>query len=186
MITSIRNTARAAIVASPLSRLRSFEERLGITAFTVFLLVAMVHPLLAHEFKVGDIEVVHPWSRATPAGAKVAAGYLVVKNNGATPDRLVAASAEIAGKTEIHEMAVDDKGVMTMRPLADGIEIPAGGEVELKPGGMHVMFMQISRGAKQGESLKGSLTFEKAGTVEVEFAVQEMGADHAGHAMHGG
>lgn len=188
MISSLRGAARAALATSPLSRLRSIEERLGLVAFTLMLLFAMTHPLFAQEFKAGDLVIDHPWSRATPAGAKVAAGYLVVKNTGSTPDRLLSASAEIAGKTEIHEMAVDDKGVMTMRPLADGIDIPAGGEVELKPGGFHVMFMAITRGATEGEKLKGTLTFEKAGTVEVEFDVQAMGsgAGHSGHGTHGG
>lgn len=187
MITSRTGAARAALATFPSSG-RSLHQRLGLAALTLLLLFALARPLLAHEFKVGDIVIDHPWSRATPAGAKVAAGYLVLKNTGTTADRLVSVTAEIAGKAEIHEMAVDDKGVMTMRPLAGGIEIPAGGEVELKPGGVHLMFMAITRGAAEGETLKGALTFEKAGTVAVEFDVQAMGGDagHGGHGSHGG
>ena len=154
-------------------------------AFTILLLFAMSHAALAHEFKVGDVEIVHPWSRATPEGAKVAAGYLELKNDGAEPDRLVSATGEIAGKTEIHEMAVDAGGVMTMRPVPGGLEIPAGGEVELKPGSFHIMFMDLKQGAKEGEKFKGTLTFEKAGTVEVEFAVDKMGGEKDDHS-HGG
>ena len=117
----------------------------------------------------------------------MAAGYLVISNEGSTSDRLVSATGEIAGKTEIHEMAVDANGVMTMRPLADGLEIPAGGEVKLEPGSFHIMFMDLKRGAKEGETFKGTLTFEKAGTVNVEFSVDAMGGGGGhDHTMQGG
>jgi len=134
----------------------------------------------AHEFKAGNIEVVHPWSRATPPGAKVAAGYLTIKNSGSEPDRLVSVTGEIAEKTEVHEMAVNGEGVMTMRPVSGGVEIPAGGEVELKPGSYHIMFMGLNRHAKEGESFSGTLTFEKAGSVTVEYSVDKLGAT-SGH-----
>ncbi len=139
-------------------------------------------PATAHEFKLGDLEIKHPWSRATLPGAKVATGYLTVKNNGATPDRLVSVTAEIAGKTEIHEMKVTD-GVMSMRPLKDGIEIPANGEVKLEPGSYHIMFMDLKAPAVEGVKFPGTLTFEKAGTVTVEFAVDKAagGEDHSSH-----
>lgn len=137
----------------------------------------------AHAFTVGDIEIGHPLSRATLPGAKVAAGYATLKNNGTEPDRLIGVSAEIAGKGEVHEMAVTD-GVMTMRPLKDGLEIPAGAEVKLEPGSYHIMFMDLKAPAVEGEKFKGSLTFERAGTVEVEFAVDKAGGDD--HSSHGG
>jgi copper(I)-binding protein len=185
MRNSGRDAARVAINTYPQSRLRSSEQRLGNVLFTLLLLFAMCRTLSAHEFKIGSIEVVHPWSRATPPGAKVAAGYLVIENSGSTPDRLMSATGEIAGKTEIHEMSVDAEGVMTMRPLPDGLEVPAGGEAELKPGSVHIMFMDLKRRAKAGEAFKGTLTFEKAGTVEVEFAVEAMGGE-PGNGAHGG
>jgi copper(I)-binding protein len=139
---------------------------------------------MAHGFKIGDLEIGHPWSRATLPGAKVAAGYLTIKNNGSTPDRLTAVSAEIAGTGEIHEMSVKD-GVMTMRPLADGLEIPAGGEVKLEPGAYHLMFKELKAPAVEGVKFPGTLTFEKAGTVKVEFAVEKAGGE-ADHSQHGG
>lgn len=176
---------RTQIYSHLLSRFPSFEVRFGIVAFTILLLFAVSHAALAHEFKVGEIEIIHPWSRATPDGAKVAAGYLKLKNDGVEPDRLVSATGEIAGKTEIHEMAVDADGVMTMRPVPGGLEVPAGGEVELKPGSFHIMFMDLKQGAKEGVNFKGTLTFEKAGTVEVEFAVDKMGGETDQHS-HGG
>lgn len=140
-------------------------------------------PINAHEFKVGDLEIVHPWSRETPHGAKVAAGYVLIKNNGKTADRLISATGDIARKTEIHEMAVDGNGVMTMRPLPAGLEVPAGGEVALEPGSFHIMFMDLKREAKDGESFEGTVTFEKAGSLTVEYSVDKMGGktDHSGH-----
>ncbi|PSJ60837.1 copper chaperone PCu(A)C [Pseudaminobacter soli (ex Li et al. 2025)] len=181
MHSNSRSFARA--VAYPFNRSRSLEERLGILALAIALLFAMSHSLWAHEFKAGDIEIVHPWSRAIPAGAKVAAGYLTLKNDGSTADRLVSITSEIAGKSEVHEMAVDANGVMTMRQVPNGVEIPAGGEVELKPGAYHIMFMDLKQAPKKGESFKATLTFEKAGNVDVEFSVGDMGGenDHSGH-----
>jgi len=167
---------RTRSLAYPLSRLRSFEERLGLIIFTLALLFAMTHELWAHEFKAGDIEILNPWSRATPDGAAVAAGFFTLKNSGSSADRLVSATGEIADVTQVHEMAVDAQGVMTMKQIKDGLEIPAGGEVALKPGSFHIMFMKLKRPIKEGETFKGTLTFENAGTVDVEYAVEAMGA----------
>lgn len=188
MHSSHRRALRAASGIRPAAFLRSFKERIGIAAFAILLVFALSQSLWAHEFKAGDIHVGHPFSRATPPGAKVAAGYLTLRNDGATPDRLVSAAAEIGGKTEIHEMKVDDKGVMTMRPLAGGVEIAPGAEVKLAPGGIHLMFMELGQPAREGVKFKGTLTFEKAGTVEVEFAVEAMGSGMGGndHGSHGG
>lgn len=182
MSFNLRMVARAA--ALPFARLRSTEERVGIAVFALVLLFASTHGLLAHEYEVGEIEIVHPWSRATPEGARVAAGYLLVKNNGAEADRLVSITGEIAGRAEIHEMSVNAEGVMTMRPLSDGLEVPAGGEVALEPGGYHIMFLDLKKGIGAGEKFAGTLTFERAGAVEVEYAVEAMGGDD-GHGSHG-
>ncbi|TIP85672.1 MAG: copper chaperone PCu(A)C [Mesorhizobium sp.] len=165
------------------SFLHSFEERLGITVFLLALLFVSAQAVFAHEFKVGDLKIVHPWSRATPPGAKVAGGYFTVTNTGSSPDRLLSISSEISARTELHEMGVKD-GVMTMRPVSGGLEIPAGGKVALAPGGYHLMFVGLKRQPKQGETFPATLTFEKAGTVTIEFAVEGMGetggmADHA-------
>lgn len=141
-------------------------------------------PASAHEYKLGALDIGHPWSRATLPGAKVAAGYLTIKNSGSEPDRLVGASAGIAGKGEIHEMTMKD-GVMTMRPLEDGLEVPAGGEVKLEPGSYHIMFKELKAPAVEGVKFPATLTFEKAGTVDVEFAVEKAGGE-ADHSAHGG
>lgn len=181
MPSSIRATVRQLANTYPLSRLRSVEERVGIAAFALMFLFAAVQPLFAHEFKAGDLVLDHPWSRATPAGAKVGAGYVTIRNNGTAPDRLVAVSSEIAEKTEIHEMAIDPAGIMTMRPLADGLALAAGATTELKPGSYHIMFMGLKQPAKEGEKIAATLSFEKAGDVAVEFDVEAMGKMPAAH-----
>ena len=148
-------------------------------SFAVIFLFVLTQPLWAHEFKVGQIEISHPWSRATPPGAKVAAGYVVIKNNG-PDDHLISATSEIFGKTEIHEMAVDAKGVMTMRPLPNGLTVPRGSQTALEPGSYHIIFMDLRRGIKKGEMFSGTLTFAKSGTVNVEYSVDAMGGDSHG------
>ena len=132
----------------------------------------------AQEFKAGSLEIDHPWSRATPKGAKVGAGYLTIKNTGTTPDRLVGGTSPSAGKVEIHEMSMD-KGVMKMRPVPEGVEIKPGQTVELKPSSFHLMIMDLKQPIERGKPFKASLTFEKAGPVEVEFDVVAPGATPA-------
>lgn len=171
-----------------LPRFRSFEERLGIVGFALMLLFAASQGAFGHDYKAGSLVIDHPWSRAVPEGGQVAGGYMVIRNEGEEADRLIAVRSDIAGRVEIHEMKVDDKGVMTMRPLADGVEVPPGGEVALAPGGYHVMFMQLSERPTEGRKFPGVLVFEKAGEVPVEFAVKEMGGkpDGEAHRGHGG
>ena len=178
----MQNFSRASAHARTI-RVRSIEERIGIAVFALMLLFALSRPLWAHEFKLGDLEIEHPWSRETPDGAKVATGYLVVNNHGTSADRLVSITSPVAGKAEVHEMAVNSEGVMTMRPVEGGIEIPTGGEVALKPGAFHIMFMDLKQPPKAGVKFPGTLTFEKAGTVDVEFAVEAKGGetDHSKH-----
>ena len=126
-------------------------------------------------YKLGDLVVVSPWTRATPGGAKIAGGYLKVTNKGSSSDRLLGATSPGADRVEIHEMSMTD-GVMKMRPLADGLIIKPGETVELKPGGFHMMFMDIKQPLKQGDTLKATLKFEKAGSVDVSFGVNALGA----------
>lgn len=121
----------------------------------------------AHDYKLGDLEIVHPVARATPPGAPVSGGYMTIRNTGSQPDWLIGGAADFAGKVEIHEMAMEGD-VMKMRQLADGLEIPAGGEVTLKPGGYHVMFMQMKQSLAADETYKVTLRFKNAGEIEVD------------------
>ena len=155
--------------------------------FTLALALALsAGPALAQEFKAGDIVVEKPWARATPKGAEVGGGYLDIQNKGATPDRLTGGSADFA-TVEIHEMK-SENGVMQMRQLKDGLNIPAHGSVALSPGGYHVMFTHLTHPLTKGERVKATLNFEHAGPVEVEFNVMGIGAagtGGAGGAMKG-
>ncbi|WP_072391165.1 copper chaperone PCu(A)C [Hyphomicrobium sp. CS1BSMeth3] len=140
-------------------------------AAAALILLAML-PAQAHDFKAGSLHLDHPWARPTPAGAKVGAGYVSIRNTGKVADRLVAASTDVAGKTEIHEVAVDAQGVMRMRALAKGLPIPAGATVALKPSAYHLMFMDLKRPLKVGDTFSGVLAFERGGKVKVEFVVE--------------
>ena len=120
------------------------------------------------------IKVDKPWARATPAGASVGGGYVTLRNTGAAADRLVGASSPVSARTEMHEMTFVDN-IMKMREVK-GIEVPAKGSVELKPGSYHLMFVELKAPLKQGEKVPVTLKFEKAGEVKVELAVEAMGA----------
>jgi copper(I)-binding protein len=129
----------------------------------------------AEEFKAGDLVITQAWSRATPNGAKIASGYLTIENKGSAPDRLVGGSGDIAGKVEVHEMAMNN-GVMKMRPLDKGLTIEPGKTVSLAPGGHHLMLTDLKSPLKQGDKVPVTLEFEKAGKVTLSLAVQGVGA----------
>jgi periplasmic copper chaperone A len=121
------------------------------------------------------IQVEAPWLRATPKGAPVVGGYATITNRGATPDRLVGATIPVAAEAQVHTMSMAN-GVMHMQQLNDGLAIPPGATVTLAPGGNHLMFRKPSRPLKEGETIQGSLRFEKAGAIPVIFAVGGMAA----------
>lgn len=136
------------------------------------------------EYRAGDIVVRQPWTRATPKGAPVGGGYLSITNTGKAPDRLTGGSFDLAGRFEIHEMAVTG-GIMKMRHLPNGLEIKPGQTVELKPSGYHLMFMKLKAPIVTGKPVKGSLVFEKAGRMDLEFAVAPIGSTKAPGAASG-
>jgi copper(I)-binding protein len=140
---------------------------------SIVVLTAVAQPAPA-PIKAGALQIEAPWLRATPGGAKVAAGYLRISNTGTEPDRLAGASMPLAPRGEVHEMSMQN-GVMHMGPLAQGLAIPPGKTVELKPGGFHLMFLDLKGSLKQGEKVDVTLTFEKAGSVTVAFLVQGLG-----------
>lgn len=160
----------------------SSSFRQGALALTAALSIGALlsgSPALAHGFKAGSIEIGHPWSRATPPGARTGAGYLTLSNAGSADDKLVSASSPSAEKVEVHEMSITD-GVMNMRRV-DGLAIPAGGSAALAPGGYHLMLMGIKAPFKEGQMIPVTLTFEKAGSVEVQLQVDKMGATGPAH-----
>jgi copper(I)-binding protein len=134
-------------------------------------------------YKLGSLVIEAPWARATPGGAQVGGGYLKITNTGQEPDRLIGGSLPSASAVEVHEMSMAD-GVMKMRRLSDGLEIKPGQTVELKPGGYHLMFMGLREPLKQGQSIKGTLMFAKAGSIDVEYRVAPIGAQSGGDQKH--
>ena len=151
------------------------------TAFIIAAVFAALatSPAHAEDFTVGSLKISAPWARATPKGASVGGGYMKITNTGTAPDRLVGGSTDISSSFEVHEMKMDN-GVMKMRPVAGGIEIKPGQTVTLDPGGYHVMFVGLKKQLMQGEHFKATLEFAKAGKVEVDFAVEGIGAKSAG------
>jgi periplasmic copper chaperone A len=145
---------------------------------TVFLMLAAVLATAvaaAQEYSAGAIKISRVWTREVPAGAPVAAGFLTITNSGKEPDTLIGGSIPFAGKLEVHEMLMD-RGMMKMRRLEPGLIIKPGETVILKPGSFHLMFLDVKGGPKRGAPVKGTLVFEKAGRIEVEYAVEAVGA----------
>jgi copper(I)-binding protein len=148
--------------------------RLNHLAFAVTVALAAVSlPVggYAHEMKIGNLLIFHPWSRQPLPAADVAAGFMKITNNGTEDDRLVKATATVSTTAQIHEMSMDN-GVMKMSELAGGLVIPAGATVELKPGSYHVMFIGLRERPVEGTAFEGTLTFEKAGTVDISYDVE--------------
>lgn len=129
----------------------------------------------AHDYKLGTLEIGHPWARATPPTAPAGGGYMTITNKGTDPDRLVSVKSPAAGMVQVHEMKMEGN-VMRMRELEGGLAIPPGSTVALAPGGLHLMMMGLKVPLKQGERVLVTLVFEKAGTIDVELAVTAMGA----------
>lgn len=145
--------------------------------------ILVVTPAFAHNgiTHLGTLNITLPFTRATLPNAPVGGGFLTIENTGAVADRLVSATSTVAAKTQIHEMAMEGE-VMKMRELTEGIEIPAGETVVLAPGGLHIMFIGLKQAFVEGETIAVTLTFEKAGSVEVLLPVASAAADAAhGH-----
>lgn len=151
------------------------------TAFVIAaaLALSLAMPAQAEDVTLGPLKISTPWARATPKGASVGGGYMKITNTGTTPDRLVGGASEVSQRFELHEMKMDN-GVMKMRMLANGLEIKPGQTVELNPGGFHVMLIGLNKPLKKGEHFKATLQFEKAGKIDVDFAVESIGAQSGG------
>ena len=165
----------------------TFMPSVGSSALALLALAAIcAGPASAQQIKEGDLVLDHAWARATPKGASVGGGYMTITNTGTAADHLVGGSTDIARGFEVHEMKMEG-GVMKMRPVAGGIEIKPGQTVTLDPSGYHVMFVGLKDQLKQGDHFKATLQFDKVGKVDVDFAIEGIGAKTGGsdHAMPG-
>jgi len=136
----------------------------------------------SNEIKVGNLKIENPQARATVPAQKMSGGFLKIENKGGA-DKLLAASSSVSKTMELHTMVMDGN-VMKMREVK-GIDVPANGMVELKPGGLHLMFMDLNEQLKPGSTFKVKLKFEKAGEVEVPFKVMDNKPAGHGHSGHG-
>jgi periplasmic copper chaperone A len=127
----------------------------------------------AQDYHAGNLTIGHPWARPIAGPNKIGAAYLSIMNAGQLPDKLEAASSPEAGKAEIHEHAMDANGIMRMRPVQGGLLIPAGGTIEFKPGGYHIMLMGLKHNLEDGAHIPLKLTFERAGPVDVEVNIEK-------------
>ncbi|MBS0320190.1 MAG: copper chaperone PCu(A)C [Proteobacteria bacterium] len=152
---------------------------IGRTAIAALALLGVSTFAFAHDYTLKSLSIAHPYARATAPGAPVGAAYLGIENKGSTPDTLVAAKSPIAGTVQIHEMSMDG-GMMKMRALPNGLPIPAGGKVSLAPSGYHIMLMNLKQPLVAGQSFPLTLTFAKAGSIDVDVNVESMGAMGAG------
>ena len=156
--------------------------RLKLPALAV---LAALAPTLAAagEVTVKGVTVAHPWARATPEGAKIGAAFAEIKTDKDTSDRLTAVSSPIAGRAEIHSMTMEGE-IMKMRRL-DSIELKPGEQLVLKPMAAHIMLIDLKQPLKENDPLKLTLTFEKAGPIEVEGTVASLAATGPqGHENH--
>lgn len=151
-----------------------------IRSFTfVFALAAFIMTATAHEQTHGDLILHHAWARATPGGAKTGAAYVRIENHGMQADKIIGVASPIAAKVEIHTMSMEND-VMVMKPAGD-VEIPSHGTVELKPHGLHIMLMGLKQPLKEGDTFPVTLTFEKAGPVDLQVVVEATDSTGTGH-----
>jgi copper(I)-binding protein len=166
--------SRASLHAARPARSSDLPRLIGGAILAVALLLIVVGAATAHEFSSKDITVTHPWARATPGGVTVGGAYFEVKAAPGPGDRLIGARSAVAGSMEVHSHSIEN-GVAKMRRV-DGLPIKGGESVVLKPGGYHVMLLDLKKPLKEGDLLKFTLSFEKAGDIEVEATVEPIGA----------
>jgi copper(I)-binding protein len=148
---------------------------LALAVMTLTAISIQTPAFAADPVAVGALRIMHPWARASAGHGKAGAAFMTIANTGGEDDKLVSAATSVAKKTEVHETTMVD-GVMKMRMLMGGLAIPAGSEVKLKPMGLHVMMMGVTEKLVEGETLMLTLTFEKAGSVELAVPIAGPGA----------
>ena len=139
----------------------------------------------ATDYNVGSIQITAPWARATPKGATSGAAYMTITNNGKTPDKVSCVSSDASAECQIHTMTMDN-GVMMMRPVEGGLEIKPGETVTLKPSSLHVMLVNLKHPLEQGKTVKATLKFDTAGSIDVDYPIAAIGAAAPGVPAGGG
>ena len=160
-----------------------------ITAFASALLLTATGEVLAHSASEAGLTISHAWTRSVPVAGLNGAGYVTISNNADLPFRLVDIETEAAAETSLHESVMSDTGMMSMKPLPEGVLIQPGATIELAPGGVHIMLMKLAAPTKAGQHLSATFVFEAVEApgqdpvrLESWFAVQPVsGESHAHH-----
>jgi periplasmic copper chaperone A len=173
-------------MTKPIPQPRLLGAAAGALALTAFIAAAaaLTSPAAASDYDLGSIHISQPWSRATPKGAATGAGYMTITNKGAAPERVSCVSDDASGQCQIHSMTMEG-GVMKMRPVEGGLEIKPSESVTLKPGGNHMMFVALKHPLEQGQTVKATLKFDHAGTIDVDYPVLAIGAPAPGASAGG-
>jgi periplasmic copper chaperone A len=162
----------------------------GIAAFVAILVAQFLAQFAAAaaqaaDYDVGSIHIAQPWARATPKGASTGAVYMTITNKGTAPDRVSCVSSDASAQCQIHSMTME-AGVMKMRPVEGGLEIKPGETVTLKPASFHMMLVDLKHPLEAGQTVKATLKFDNAGTVDVDYPIAAIGAPAPGAASGGG
>ncbi|WP_447728270.1 copper chaperone PCu(A)C [Sphingomonas koreensis] len=137
------------------------------------LALAVASPLAAQGFKHGNLTIVDPWTRQTAPGQANGGGFMTIANRARQADRLVGGSSPAAAKVEIHTMSMEG-GIMRMRPLPNGLAVPARGRLELKPGSHHIMLIGLRKPLRLGTRVPLTLRFQHGGTITVQLKVEQI------------
>lgn len=152
--------------------------------FIALLLFAVTAIASGHSFSEGDVTVTHPWSRPTPPGVSMGVGYMAISNDGSATITLVGVTTPKAESVSIHE-SVENEGMMSMRPLPDGLAIPAGETVLLEPHGYHLMLEGLKGAVAKDERIPMTLDFDTAESMEIELHTMPMNdAKDSGETKH--
>jgi len=148
-------------------------KRIGLIVLVLMLLMTVLSA--CGGSKGPEITINEPWARPSPKMATSGAAYMIIQNKGGEDDALIGATSDVSEVTEIHEMVIDDNNVMHMKPVeGQRLVIPAGGKVELKPGGYHIMLINLKHQLQEGEVVHLTLKFEKSGEMKVDAPVKLM------------
>jgi len=164
-------TATAAMAASPTTMAMTPSAGMGQGHSMMTPGAGAATPSVNNEFRAGALVVRNVWARPATQSDGLSAVYMVIENTGDQPDRLLHAHSDVAQTIELHEAKMEN-GVMKMQPV-EGIDVPAHGSVELKPGGLHVMLIGLTRDLNPGDTVELELHFEQAGHVAVQAVVQK-------------
>ncbi len=164
---------------------RSIPCAVGLAALVMPAMALPAAPVRAGGYNVGPMQIAQPWARATPKGAAIGAGYMTITNKGPAADRVSCVSDDASARCQIHSMTMTG-GIMEMRPVEGGLEIKPGETVALKPGGYHIMFVDLKHPLVQGQAVKVTLKFDQAGALDIDCPIAGIGATGPGVAAGGG